>query len=281
MRQRYGHRCAAPWSALGALMIVAGAVMAGGTVASAQDVDEAGCGVDDGVLTVEVDSFYGTQRPLVGDPALGETTRTHVLPATLAPGVYEVYGVSSNNFSPEGQEHEQWLVEIDGVRSELMADIPADAEWMAVDAFPDDDGDAATVPPEVTAQLPGGSMGTIELTGPADTMTFVHAEHDGQLDPSPNSVHPRFVTFVCAEVDSTVVESTTTMPPTTMPPTTVPPTTAQPTTTAPAVEVLGAHAELPRTGGGVGAAWFGVALMASGALLLVVGRRLASPGPTS
>jgi hypothetical protein len=261
-------------------MVVTGAVMAGGAVASAEAVDGAGCGVDDGVLAVEIESFYGPQRPLVGDPALGETMRTHVLPATLAPGRYEVYGVSSNNFSPEGQEHEQWLVEIDGVRSGLMADIPADAEWMAVDAFPDDDGDAATMPPEVEAQLPGGPMGVIELTEPADTVTFVHAEHDGRLDPSPNSVHPRFVAFVCAEVEATVVESTTTVPPTTLPQTSVPPTAAPTTTAPPDVAVLGAHAELPRTGGGGGAAWLGVALVASGALLLV-GRRLASPGPAS
>ncbi|MDY7103744.1 MAG: hypothetical protein S0880_21385 [Actinomycetota bacterium] len=278
-RNRHGRR--SPWSALGALMIVAGAAMVGGgAVASADEASDAavgpaGCGVDDGVLAVEVESFYGPQRPLVGDPALGDTIRTYELPAVLEPGTYEVYGVSSNNFSPEGQDHEQWLVEMNAVRSELMADIPADAEWMAVDAFPDDDGDAATMPPEVAAQLPGGSMGVIELTEPADMMTFVHAEHDGAMDPSPNSVHPRFVTFVCAEVESEIVESTTTtVAPTT---TTAAPTTttAAPTTTQPDVGVLGAHAELPRTGGGTSAAWLGVALMASGAALVVAGRRLA------
>jgi hypothetical protein len=140
----------------------------------------------------------------------------------LPPGRYRVFGVSEDNLSAPGQEHEQWAVEIGGVRSGFMPDIPEDAVWYARTPLPDDDGDLATTPSWVEDELPGFDLGVVDVGAPADSITVVHIEHDGQLEPwSPNSVNDRFVTLACVPPPA---------PPTTAPPTTAAPTTAAPTT---------------------------------------------------
>jgi hypothetical protein len=148
--------------------------------------------------------------------------------------------VSEDNFSAAGQEHEQWAVEIGGARSAFTPDIPDDAVWFAQAPGPDDDGDLATTPAWVEDQLPGFDLGIVDVTAPADEITIVHIEHDGQLEPwSPNSVNYRFVTLACVPPPPTTTVPTTapTTAPTTEAPTTAPtteaPTTAPPTTEAP------------------------------------------------
>ena len=101
----------------------------------AADTDAAvGCTSADEAIVVDLWALYGRQAPLLGDPEWGETSRTHALPTPLPPGRYQVYGISENNLSDGGQVHEQWAVEIGGVRSAFMPDIPDDAVWYA--AFP-------------------------------------------------------------------------------------------------------------------------------------------------
>jgi hypothetical protein len=146
-----------------------------------------------------------------------------------------VYGVSEDNLSAPGQEHEQWAVEIGGARSAFMPDIPEDAVWYARTPLPEDDGDLVTTPSWVEDELPGFDLGVVDVSEPADSITVVHIEHDGQLEPwSPNSVNYRFVTLACVPPTAPpTTEAPTTAPPTTAAPTTAAPTTAAPTTEAP------------------------------------------------
>jgi hypothetical protein len=203
-----------------------GVSLVGSAGAAGPDV---GCGV--GNQTVVLDLWAnGRQSPLVGDPNWGVTSRTHTLANPVTPGRYRVFAVSEDNLSAEGQLHEQWGVEIGGVRTANTPDIPDDAIWYAQTALPDDDGDLVTIPAAVTAQLPGFDLGLVVLSAPATELSTVHIEHDGQLAPwSPNSVNARFVTLVC-EPEPTTTQPTTTQPTTTEPaPTTS--TTAETTTT--------------------------------------------------
>ena len=215
---------------------------AGTTLAGADDTAATanGCGSSQPTVMLDVWALYGKQAPLVGDPNWGATSRTYDLPVALAPGRYQVYGVSEDNLSAPGQEHEQWAVEIGGVRSAFMPDIPEDAVWFARTPLPEDDGDLATTPSWVEDELPGYDLGVVEVSAPAESITVVHIEHDGQLEPwSPNSVNDRFVTLACVPpppAPSTTAPTTappTTAAPTTLAPTTAPPTTAAPTTVAP------------------------------------------------
>ena len=88
------------------------------------DATVVGCARADQTVTLDLWALYGKQGPLVGDPNWGATSRTHALPTPLPPGRYQVYGVSEDNLSPEGQEHEQWAVEIGGAWSALHARHP-------------------------------------------------------------------------------------------------------------------------------------------------------------
>jgi hypothetical protein len=174
--------------------------------------------VGDETVRLDLWALYGRQAPLVGDPAWGATSRTHVLPNPLAPGTYRVFGISEDNLSAAGQVHEQWAVEVGGVRSAFMPDIPDDAVWYAREPLPDDDGDLATVPTWVDAQQPGYDLGLVDVNAPQASVTIVHIEHDGQLLPwSPNSVNDRFVTLACVPTE---------LPAATTGPGTVPPVTA-------------------------------------------------------
>jgi hypothetical protein len=194
----------------------------------------AGCGTADQTVTLDLWALYGKQAPLVGDPNWGETSRTHALPSALAPGQYRVFGVSEDNLSADGQEHEQWAVVIGEARSAFMPDIPDDAIWYAQQPLPDDDGDLTTTPSWVEDELPGYDLGVVDVTEPADEITIVHVEHDGQLEPwSPNSVNYRFVALACVPPAPTTTVPPTTAAPTTVAPTTVAPTTEAPTTVAP------------------------------------------------
>jgi hypothetical protein len=193
-----------------------------------------GCGTGEPSVTLDFWALYGKQAPLVGDPSWGETIRTHVLPSALAPGRYHVFGVSEDNLSAAGQEHEQWAVEIGESRSAFTPDIPDDAVWYAQTPGPDDDGDLATTPAWVEDQLPGSDLGFVDVADPADAITLVHIEHDGQLEPwSPNSVNYRFATLACVPPAPTTTAPPTTAASTTAASTTAAPTTAAPTTAAP------------------------------------------------
>jgi hypothetical protein len=211
MGQRTRHRRSAVIGLVGVAGAIAALGLTGAFPAGAA-APAVGCGTGTPVVTIDIWARYGRQAPLVGDPNWGVTIETHVLANPLAAGQYRVAGVSEDNLSADGQQHEQWAVEIAGSRSGYTPDIPDDAVWYAATALPDDDGDLLTVPAAVVAQLPGFDLGLVTVAADATDLTLVHIEHDGQLAPwSPNSVNPRFVTLSCVPpATSTTVPGPTT-----------------------------------------------------------------------
>jgi hypothetical protein len=199
--------------------------------------DLVGCGVGDGTHTVnflrQTGGFWfqngiynlSPDSTTNGGPRLDQLTTS--MGGTLAPGVYQVFGISFDDHlqnpldTNDTAPFEQFAVALgygtaDEVVSEVMPDLPDDAQWQSNGTFADDiqgeliPGPGSPFPPRdpvtpdaVAASRPGAPLGQIVVTAAATEVTAVHAT---VLDPGlvpearafGNSIVPWEAAFVCA-----------------------------------------------------------------------------------
>ncbi len=214
--------------------------------------DLVGCGVGDGTHTVnflrQTGGFWfqngiynlSPDSTTNGGPRLDQLTVP--IGGTLAPGVYQVFGISFDDHLQNPLDRndtapfEQFAVALgygtaDQVVSDIMPDLPDDAQWQSNGTFPDEiqgeliPGPGSPFPPRdpvtpdaVAASRPGAPLGQMVVTTLIADVTAVHATVlDPELVAEPtafgNSIVPWEAAFVCAgdvAVTKTVdTESTT------------------------------------------------------------------------
>ena len=224
-----------------AALVAAPAYAAPGGDAPEVDGDLVGCGTDTPEFTVNLvgrkGGFWFNNAIYHPDSALAAalpvpSALEYTLGATLAPGNYEVSTISVDDHTGDPFRLLFGIVDRSPIESyglafdlggagEVIApgrvpDLPDDDNWYADipldtevplswSVGPDNplfpQSDPAT-PPEVTARLPGFSLGTVSLATP---QTSVWAAHIGVLDGvepvDAGSIVPYFATFTCADVD--------------------------------------------------------------------------------
>lgn len=199
--------------------------------------DLVGCGVGDGSHTVnflaQTGGFWfqnglfnlSPDSTTNGGPRLDQLTVP--LGGTLAPGVYDVFGISvddhlQNPLDPnDTAPYEQFAFAFDygsddQVVSDPIVDLPDDAQWQSDGTFTDPvpveliPGPGSPFPPRepvtpdaVAASRPGAPMGQIVVGAAATDVTAVHRTVlEPELVPEPrafgNSIVPWEAAFVCA-----------------------------------------------------------------------------------
>lgn len=220
-----------------ALTLLSGIAAVPSTHAQEEPADLVGCGVGDGTHTVNFlrqtgglwfqNGIYNLSPDSTtnGGPRIDQLTVP--MGGTLTPGVYQVFGISfddhlQNALDPnDTAPSEQFAVALgygtaDEVVSQVMPDLPDDAQWQSNGTLPDEivteliPGPGFPIPPRdpvtpdaVAASRPGAPLGQIVLTSAATDVTAVHATVlDPDLVPQPlpfgNSIVPWEAAFVCA-----------------------------------------------------------------------------------
>ncbi len=224
-------------AALLALTLLSGMTAIQSTEAQQEPADSVGCGVGDGTHTVnflrQTGGFWfqngiynlSPASSTNGGPRIDQLTVP--MGGTLAPGVYQVFGISFDDHLQNSLDRndtapaERFAVALgygsaDEVVSQAMPDLPDGAQWQSNGTLPDEiateliPGPGSPIPPRdpvtpdaVAASRPGAPLGQIVLTSAATDVTAVHATVlDPGLVPQPlpfgNSIVPWETTFVCA-----------------------------------------------------------------------------------